>query len=216
MYVPFIDLSPTIKKVQSNVLSRWESCLERGEFVGGKTVEQLEMRLKEQLGVTNFISCSSGTDALIVGLQAMGIKQGMRVALTNLTFWAPYEAIVQLGATPILIDIDPNDLQMSYDAFEEAYEKYRFDGAILVHMYGWTSGKLSEFRQFCKQKAIPLLEDGAQSYGVLVNGESVYQGAEIGTISFYPAKVFGGSGDGGGITTFDPKFGSVQLLLLET
>ena len=149
MHVPFIDLSPTISRVQSNVLKRWENCLTKGEFVGGPTVNALEEKMAEKLGVTNFISCSSGTDALVVGLQAMGIKQGMKVALTNQTFWAPFEAIVQLGATPILIDIDPDDLQMSYEAFVKAYDTYKFDGAIMVHMYGWTSAKLKEIRGFC-------------------------------------------------------------------
>ena len=205
MHVPFIDLNPTIHMVKAAVSKRWESALARGEFVGGPAVSELEERLSRYLGVENVIGCASGTDALIVALQALGVRPGMKVAMPNLTFWAPYEAIVQVGAIPVLIDIDRGDLQMCYREFCEAYEQYRFEAAILVHLYGWTSSHLTEFREFSRQHGIALLEDGAQAFGVTVGGKPLFSQATIGTLSFYPAKVFGGSGDGGAMTTSDPK-----------
>ena len=124
-----------------------------------------------------------------------------------MTFWAPYEAIVQVGAIPVLVDIDPEDLQMSFEEFKDGHKRFHFDAAILVHLFGWTSKHLFEYREFCKSEGITLLEDGAQSFAVKSKGQSVYSGATLSTISFYPAKVFGGAADGGGVMTPDPTIG---------
>ncbi|SMF62097.1 DegT/DnrJ/EryC1/StrS family aminotransferase [Pseudobacteriovorax antillogorgiicola] len=205
MRVPFIDLSRSIKLIREQVLNSWETALDNCEFVGGPAVASLEKKLEKRLDVSHFVGCSNGTDAIVVGLQALGVKPGMRVAVPNMTFWAPYEAIVQVGAIPVLVDIDPDDLQMSIDEFKEGHKNLRFDAAIFVHLFGWSSARLKELRTFCEAEEIILLEDGAQSFGVKVEGQSVYSGAALSTISFYPAKVLGGSGDGGGIMTPNPK-----------
>ncbi|RPI72773.1 MAG: aminotransferase class I/II-fold pyridoxal phosphate-dependent enzyme [Desulfobacteraceae bacterium] len=203
MNVPFIDLSRTAQKIKQNVLKDWAEKLEKTQFIGGPAIKELENKIGEYLQVKKMIGCSNGTDAILVGLQALGLKPGQKVAVTNLTFWAPVEAIVQLGCEPVLIDIDPDDLQMSFEEFKKAYEKFRFEAAIFVHLYGWTSQRLKEFRIFCQERNIALLEDAAQAFGVKYNGKSVYQDAQIGTISFYPAKVIGAAGDAGAITSND-------------
>ena len=205
MQVPFVDLSRIVKKVKPDVMRDWEECLDHCAFVGGPSVPKLEKKLEGFLNVGNFVTCGSGTDALIIALRAMGLGAGMRVAVPNMTFWAPYEAIVQMGAEPVLIDIDPDDLQLDFEEFKEAHDRFHLDGAILVHLFGWTSQKLYEFRQFCRKHDIVLIEDGAQAFGVELEGESVLSGAQLGTMSFYPAKVLGASGDAGGITTQDIK-----------
>lgn len=203
--IPFIDLGRSIRPFRDAVLRDWEQALDATEFVGGPSVQAFEREMEKRLQVNHFIACANGTDALVIGLQAFGIKPGMRVAVPNMTFWAPYEAIVQIGAVPVLVDIDPDDLQMSFTEFKEAHAKFHFDAAILVHLFGWASQALTEYRNFCRDENIHLLEDGAQAYGVQVNGESAYHGASIATISFYPAKVLGGAGDGGGIMCQDAK-----------
>ena len=105
-----------------------------------------------------------------------------------------------LGAIPVLVDIDPEDLQMSFTEFAKAHEAHKFEAAALVHLYGWASARLNDFRTFCKERNIGLLEDGAQCFGVEVAGEPVLAKATVGTLSFYPAKVVGGAMDGGAIT----------------
>jgi dTDP-4-amino-4,6-dideoxygalactose transaminase len=200
MPVPFIDLSRLVPRVREAVLPAWAECLEKCEFVGGPRVGALEKDLERVLGVPRVVSCANGTDALIVGLQALGVRRGSKVALPNLTFWATFEAIAQLGATPVLVDVDPDDLQTSLPALVSAHETHRFDAAIFVHLYGWTSARLREIRAFCKERNVALLEDGAQCFGVDAFGEPVLAGAELGTLSFYPAKVVGGAMDGGAIT----------------
>jgi dTDP-4-amino-4,6-dideoxygalactose transaminase len=197
--VPFIDLKRLVRRVREEVLADWAQCLDECAFVGGARVTALEGTLAKVLGLPNVVSCANGTDALIVGLQALGIRAGDKVALPNLTFWATYEAVANLGATPVLVDVDPDDLQLSFSELQKAHDKHGLKGVILVHLYGWASARLGEIRAFCKEKKIALLEDGAQSFGVTVNGEPILAGAEMGTLSFYPAKVIGGAMDGGAI-----------------
>ena len=201
--VPFVDLKRVSALIREPALAAWEHALTHTEFVGGPTVSALEKTLGSRLGAQHVITCSSGTDALYIALQALGVGPGKKVALPNLTFWATYEAVAQLGATPVLIDIDPADLQIDFDEFKQAFEKVRFDAAILVHLMGWAMPHLGELRKFCRENGIALLEDGAQSYGVAVGGRSVYEGAQVSTLSFYPAKVVGGCMDGGAILTDD-------------
>ncbi len=205
MRVPFIDLKRSIEPVRDQILADWTHCLDNCEFVGGPGVQKLEKSLMQKLAAEHVVTCANGTDALVIGLQALGIKAGMKVAVPNMTFWAPFEAIVQIGAIPVLVDIDPVDLQMDFAEFRAGHEKFGFDGAILVHLFGWTSALLPEFRQYCREHGIALLEDGAQSFGVSFQGESVYSKAEIATTSFYPAKVLGAGGDAGAIMVRDPK-----------
>jgi dTDP-4-amino-4,6-dideoxygalactose transaminase len=199
MNVPFIDLARLTKSMKSEVLADWSAVFDKTEFVGGPRVGELEKKLCQTLGVNKAIACANGTDALLIGLQGLGVKPGMKVALPNMTFWATYEAVAQLGATPVLIDIDADDLQMSFSEFTRAYDVHRFDAAILVHLFGWASARLADFREFCKDKNIALLEDGAQCFGVTVDGKPVLAGSTVATTSFYPAKVIGGCLDGGAI-----------------
>lgn len=205
MPVPFIDLAPVVSRIRDDVLRDWAECLDNREFVGGPRVERLERSLSTVLGVPSVVSCANGTDALIVGLQALGVKRGSRVALPNLTFWATFEAVAQLGATPILVDIDPDDLQLDLGELATAHDAHRLDAVVLVHLYGWTSARLAEIRTFCRDRGIALLEDGAQAFGVVVEGAPILADATIGTLSFYPAKVVGGAMDGGAITVQSPE-----------
>ena len=125
------------------------------------------------LGVPHVVSCANGTDALLVALQAVGVKRGMKVALPNLTFWATFEAVAQLGAVPVLVDIDPDDLHVSLDELRAAHDAHRFEALMLVHLFGWTSSRLLEIRAFCKERSIALVEDGAQCFGVEAFGKPV-------------------------------------------
>jgi dTDP-4-amino-4,6-dideoxygalactose transaminase len=204
MEVPFIDLSRILARVRDDALRAWGECLDAREFVRGPRVNELERRLATTLGVARVVCCASGTDALLVALKAVGVRRGMKVAMPNLTFWATFEAVAQLGATPVLVDVDPDDLQMSFDELRAAHHAHRLDAAILVHLYGWASAKLREMRAFCRERAIPLVEDGAQCFGVEAFGEPVLAGAEVATLSFHPAKVLGGAMDGGAIALGTP------------
>ena len=203
MKVPFVDLTRVAALVQDEARSAWAKLVSNTEFVGGPTVRAFEAALGAELRARHVVACASGSHALVIALQALGIGPGKKVALPNLTFWATYEAVAQLGATAVLIDVDPEDLQMSLAELGVAFEQHRFDAAILVHLMGWASPRLAEIRRWCAERGIALLEDGAQSFGVEVDGAPVYAGAQLSTLSFYPAKVLGGCMDGGAILTDD-------------
>jgi UDP-2-acetamido-2-deoxy-ribo-hexuluronate aminotransferase len=201
--IPFIDLHPVSRLVADAVAPRWAGVLDRCEFVGGAGVQQLEAELARYCGTRTAVACASGTDALLLALQAAGVGPGMHVALPDLTFWATYEAVAQLGAIPVLIDISHDDLQLDLGELQRAHDKYRFRHAIAVHLYGWASNALSEIRTFCTGRGICLIEDAAQAIGVELDGQPVLAGAALATLSFYPAKVIGGCMDGGAVVTSD-------------
>jgi len=201
--LPFIDLRPVTQLVAEAAHQRWRGVLERCELVGGPGVQAFERALAAYCGTSNAVACASGTDALVLALQAAGVKPGMHVALPNLTFWATFEAVAQLGAIPVLIDISPDDLQLDLGELRRAHEAYRFRHAIVVHLYGWASNVLGELRAFCQAHEICLVEDAAQAAGVQLDGQPVLAGAEVATLSFYPAKVIGGCMDGGAVVTRD-------------
>lgn len=202
MTVPFIDLSRSVAPIADVVLEDWRDCLAKTAFVGGPRVKEFEVALSDHLGAPEFLSCGNGTDAIVVTLQALGVGLGSRVALPDVTFWASYEAPVQLGATPVLIDID-DDLQLDLDELARAHEKKKLDAIVLPHLYGWCSARTEAIRTFCREHSIALLEDSAQAFGVRLGERSIYD-TEVATISFYPAKVLGGSADGGGVFIADP------------
>lgn len=201
--IPFIDLHPVSQLVADAVLPRWASALSRCEFVGGAAVQEFERELAGHCGTREAVTCGNGTDALRLALQAAGVGPGTHVALPNLTFWATFEAIVQLGAIPILVDISPDDLQLDLDELRRAHDAHRFRHAVLVHLYGWASAQLSEIRTFCASREICLVEDAAQALGAQVGGRPVLADAAVASLSFYPAKVLGGCMDGGAVVTGD-------------
>lgn len=209
--IPFVNLKPYAELVDptdeiDRTMTAFQSdvgdLLDSNEFIGGgSTTQRFEAALAQKLDAKYAVACANGTDALQLALRACGIERGHRVAIPNLTFWATFEAVVNVGATPVLLDINPDDLQMDLDELLRAHHSRRFDAVILVHLFGWCSGRLSEFRGICHDKRITLIEDGAQAFGVQYEGQSVFADADVATISFHPAKVIGGIGDGGAVLT---------------
>jgi dTDP-4-amino-4,6-dideoxygalactose transaminase len=207
--IPFIDLKPYVEKVRlcaehgtlcPDFGGAVNAILDRHEFIGKETVARLEGLLRTRSGASHVIACGSGSSALTLALAAHGIDSGL-VAMPNVTFWATYEAIVHARATPLLIDINKGDLQMSFEEFERAHERHQFRAAILPHLFGWCSPRLGDFRAFCCDRNIVLIEDGAQAFGVEYDGRSVFADANTITLSFFPAKVIGGITDGGAVFT---------------
>lgn len=203
MTVPFIDLKRFEDGFVDSFAEKVRTLTANTSFVGGAEVQSLEEMLCQENQVRYAVGCANGTDALQLALRAVGVKPGDTVLIPDLTFWATFEAVVNAGGQPVTVDVSAEDLQMDYSLFVKAVEQYRPAAAVLVHLYGWASAQLNDFRTFCREKGIPLVEDGAQCYGVQVNGSPIYAGAHISTISFYPAKTFGAAGDGGAVLTDD-------------
>ena len=203
MGVPFIDL----KRFESGFLDRWiekvTAMSGTASFIGGPEVAKLEASLSERLGVSHTVSCANGTDALQLALRAMGVGAGDVVLVPDVTFWATFEAVVNVGASPVTVDVDMTDGGVDLAAFAKAIDDHAPKAAMVAHLYGWGSAQLKAIRQLCQDRKVMLLEDGAQCYGVEFDGKSIYRDAYISTTSFYPAKVLGAAGDGGAVFTND-------------
>ena len=203
--VPFIDLKRLEPGFHSALMEKIHAMTLAAQFVGGNEVSLLESRLQSELQVAHAVTCANGTDALQLALRAIGVGEGDVVLVPNLTFWATFEAVVNVGAKPVTIDADLSDGGVCFEAFEQAIREAKPKAALVAHLYGWGSSRLSDLRSLCSQHGVVLVEDGAQAFGVRYHGESIYKGAHISTTSFYPAKVLGCAGDGGAVFTDDSE-----------
>ncbi|MCB1322833.1 MAG: DegT/DnrJ/EryC1/StrS family aminotransferase, partial [Leptospiraceae bacterium] len=174
MSVPFIDL----KRFEDGFLDAWIAKVtelsRETRFIGGDEVNQFEQNLAQDTGCRFALGCANGTDALQLALRGAGVGPGDVVLLPDFTFWATFEAIVNVGAQPVTVDISTTDLQMDFHLFQQAAEKHRPKAAMLVHLYGWGSADLQRMRTYCRDNHILLIEDGAQAYGVTLDGVSIY------------------------------------------
>ncbi|WAI84357.1 MULTISPECIES: DegT/DnrJ/EryC1/StrS family aminotransferase [Achromobacter] len=199
MAVSFIDL----RRFESGFQEAWQRQVAemsaRAEFIGGQSVSRLEERLREATGAREVVSCANGTDALQLALRAVGVGRDDIVLVPDLTFWATYEAVVNVNATPYTVDCNKADQSLDVDLVAELLGTVKPKAVIVVHLYGWGTARLAELRKLCRDAGVALIEDSAQAYGVKVDGDSIFKGAHIATTSFYPAKVLGAAGDGGAV-----------------
>jgi len=203
--VPFIDLKRYEEGFLWALNEKFTEMTAAAQFIGGGEVTLLESRLQKSLDIAHAVTCANGTDALQLSLRALGVGRGDTVLVPNVTFWATFEAVINVGADPATLDADLSDGGISLSALEEAIERLKPKAAIIAHLYGWGTARLAEIRALCKERGVLLLEDGAQCYGATYKGKSIYEGALISTTSFYPAKVLGAAGDGGAVFTNDPE-----------
>lgn len=202
--VPFIDLKRFEPGFQDALNAKFGAMTAAAQFIGGEEVARLETSLRDLLRVGFAVSCANGTDALQLALRALGVGRGDTVLVPNVTFWATFEAVVNVGADPATLDADLTDGGVSLEALDKAIDLLKPKAAIIAHLYGWGTAHLAEIRALCKARGVLLLEDGAQCFGAAYKGAPIYEGALISTASFYPAKVLGAAGDGGAVFTDDP------------
>lgn len=201
--VPFIDLKRFEPGFHDALMSKFAAMTAGAQFIGGPEVSRLEERLRLRLQVKHAVSCANGTDAIQIALRAVGVGAGDLVLVPNVTFWATFEAVVNVGARPVTVDSDLSDGGVCFTSFEAALRDVRPKAAILAHLFGWGSARLEELRDMCRRREVALIEDGAQAFGTDYLGKPVFSEALISTTSFYPAKVLGAAGDGGGVFTND-------------
>lgn len=211
--VPFIDLKRFEPGFHEALMGKLHSMTLNAQFIGGGEVSTLEARLQAANGVKHAVTCANGTDALQLALRAVGVGANDLVLVPNVTFWATFEAVVNVGGKPVTVDADINDGGVDFDAFVDAIKQLKPKAALIAHLYGWGTARLQDLRQLCRDHGVVLIEDGAQSYGATFNGESIYQGAQISTTSFYPAKVLGAAGDGGAVFINDDELAARVRML---
>lgn len=199
--IPFIDLATQQTAIRQDLEQRLERVLRHGQYILGPEVWELEIALANYTGAKYCIAVSSGTDALIVSLMALGIGVGDEVITTPFTFVATAEAIVLVGARPVFIDIDPQTCNIN-TALIEASITERTKAIMPVSLYGQPAD-MDAINAIAAKYKLPVIEDAAQSFGAEYRGRKSCNLSIIGCTSFFPAKPLGCYGDGGAIFTND-------------
>lgn len=206
MTMPFIDLKSQYAILQNDILENIDQVLQHGQFILGPEIKILENKLAEFVASKHAITCSSGTDALLMALLAYDIGPGCAVFTTPFTFVATAEVIALLGATPIFVDIDPKtfniDPQKLKIAVKECIQKGDLcpKGIIAVDLFGLVAD-YDAINEIAKNHSLFVLEDAAQSFGAQYKNRTAGTLGDIGATSFFPSKPLGCYGDGGAIFT---------------
>jgi len=197
----FIDLKTQYGRLGPRINARIRAVLEHGHFILGPEVAQLEQCLAARVGVRHCIACSSGTDALLIALMALGIRPGDEVVTTPFTFVATAESIRLVGATPVFVDIDPRTYNLDARLLEAAITPHT-KAVIAVSLYGQCAD-LDAINEVASRHNLAVIEDAAQSFGATYKGRPSCGLTLIGCTSFFPSKPLGCYGDGGACFTQD-------------
>jgi UDP-2-acetamido-2-deoxy-ribo-hexuluronate aminotransferase len=197
----FVDLKAQYRLIQADMDARIHAVLEHGQYILGPEVAELEAKLAARTGVRHCISCSSGTDALLLALMALGIGSGDEVITTPFTFFATGEMIALLGAVPVMVDIEPDTYNIDPALIERAITP-RTRAIMPVSLYGQPAA-MDEINAVAARHSLPVIEDAAQSFGATYKGRPSCGLSTIGCTSFFPSKPLGAYGDGGACFTND-------------
>ena len=203
MAVPPFDLRRQLEAMGPALDQAVLEVLHSGQYIGGKVVAQFENAFAQSVGTAHGVSCNSGTDALILALRALEVGPGHEVITTSFSFFATAEAISAVGARPVFVDVDPGSYLLDLDQVEAAIGP-RTRVLLPVHLFG---GPLNMERcmALAHRHGLKVVEDCAQAAGSHWAGRPVGAWGDVGCFSFFPTKNLGAAGDGGCITTNDPR-----------
>ena len=203
MSLSFYDFNslhtPTFKE---EILQRFKEILEESSFVEGKYNTLFEQAFAKLQNAKYALLVANGTDAIEICLTALGIKNGDKVGIPGITFFATAEAVLNVGATPVFIDIDPATGLMDPNSLKRVMELHTLSAIIPVHIYGLPA-PVEELKKVAGN--IPIIEDAAQGQGAFTPSGPVGSTGNLVTFSFYPTKNLAAFGDAGAITTNDEK-----------
>jgi dTDP-4-amino-4,6-dideoxygalactose transaminase len=197
--IPILDLVSQYEALKDEINAAIAAVLQSGVFIMGPNVQAFEREIAEYLGVSHAISLNSGTDALHLGLRALGIGPGDEVITSPFTFVATTEAIGIVGAVPVFVDIDPLTFNIDPTLIERAITS-RTKAILPIHLYGGPVD-LKPIQEIASKHKLVVVEDCAQAIGASFAGRKVGTTSEVGCFSFFPSKNLGAYGDGGLITT---------------
>ena len=205
--IPFIDLAAQQARIRDKVNAGLATVLDHGAYIMGPEVGALEERLAAYAGVRHCISCSSGTDALILALLAQGLRAGQGVIVPSFTFAASAEVMPVLGAVPVFAEVDSVTFNLDPAGLPTALAAGRAAGIEIVGVIGvglfGQPADYSAIRAFADAEGLWVMDDAAQSFGATLNNTRVGQLADITCTSFFPAKPLGCYGDGGAVFVDD-------------
>ena len=204
MTIPFIDLKTQYQALKPQIQERMNRVLDHGQYIMGPEVKELEDKLAAYTGAKHCITVASGTEALLITLMAMGIGPGDEVITTPFTFIATAEVIVLLGAKPVFVDVEADTGNIDATLIE-AKITARTKAIMPVSLYGQIADMDAINAIAARHGNIPVIEDGAQSFGATYQGKQSCNLSTVGCTSFFPSKPLGCYGDGGAIFTSDDE-----------
>ncbi len=209
--IPLHDLKQEHHSLADELCRNLGRVIGSGKFVLGPELAAFESELARYLGLSHVLGVNSGTDALLLGLKALGIGPGDEVITTPFTFFATAGAIVQTGATPVFADIEPRTLCLSAETCKAAITG-RTKAVLLVHIFGHCTD-VNRFLELCSQHDLVLVEDAAQAIGSSWQSRRLGSFGQVSAFSFYPTKNLAALGDGGAIATSNPEIAREIRLL---
>lgn len=206
--IKFIDLDRQYRLIEEDINKRIRAVLEHGQYIMGPEIAQLEEALARYVGVRHCIGVSSGTDALLIAMMALGIGHGDEVITTPFSFIATAETIVLLGAKPVFVDVDARTYNLDPEKIEAAITP-RTRAIMPVSLYGQCSD-FDAINAIAEKKGITVIEDGCQSFGATYKGKKSCGLSTIGCTSFFPSKPLGAYGDAGACFTDDDNLAKLM------
>lgn len=211
MKISLTDFDKQYEEIKEEVLSAVNTVISKKNFVLGEEVTEFEGKVAGYLETRFTVGVASGTDALVLALKALDIKEGDEIITTPFTFIATPESISRVGAKPVFCDIEENTYNINADKIEEKITP-KTKAILPVHLYGLPC-EMNKIVHLAKKHNIRVIEDCAQSFGAEFRGEKVGSIGNVGCFSFFPAKILGAFGDGGLITTSsDAVFQNLKYL----
>lgn len=211
MKVPFVDLKLQSKTIRDEVQTEINNILDNAHFILGTNVTEFEKEFAAYCGTEYAVGLASGTDALLLALEALHIGPGHEVITTANTFISTAAAIHGTGARPVFVDIDRENYNLDCSQLRAKLNK-KTRAVIPVHLYGQPA-EMNPILKIAIQEDLHVIEDAAQAHGATYQGKRTGSMGKIGCFSFYPAKNLGAYGDGGAVTTNDAEINERIRLL---
>lgn len=199
MSIPFVDLKSQHQHLLPDLWREYEHIFDSCNFILGEEVEKFENDIAQWLGVETVVGVNSGTDALVMALRALDIGSGDEVIMPTYTFVATADAVIRVGAKPVLCDISSRTYNIDPEKIAPLITGST-KAIIVVHLYG-QAADIDAIRAIAQPRNILIIEDAAQSFGTQWRGKKVGTLGDAGCFSFYPTKNLGGAGDGGALVS---------------
>jgi dTDP-4-amino-4,6-dideoxygalactose transaminase len=206
------DLRRHSAAIRQTLVERIASVVDSGWYVLGAECEAFERSFAEYCGTAHCISLNNGTDALELGLRAIGVKSGSNVATVANAGLYSVTAMMAIGAKPVFVDVDERTQLMSLEALRTTISEQHLDAVIITHLFGLLHD-MPTIVEICSTAGIPVLEDCAQAHGAAREGRRAGSFGKVATYSFYPTKNLGALGDGGAVNTSEASIAERLRLL---
>lgn len=207
MNIPLLNLKRQYTYLKDDIEKIISNILESGAYINGPYTKELENKLSKYLNVKHVIGIGNGTDALVIALEALGIKEGDEVITTPFTFFATAEAISVVGAKPVFVDVSLDDFNIDVNKIEKVITE-KTKAIMPVHIFG-TPADMDKINEIAKKYNLYVIEDACQAIGAKYRDRMVGGLGDVACFSFFPTKNLGTYGDGGLITTNSDEIASI-------